>query len=157
MIEKEVFGMAEGYKVFLFTLRNSSGMTVKLTNYSGAIVSIIVPDKNGDMGDVVLAKVANILAETLPEKGFASRWGGEEFLFVLPDADTEEGVKAADKILQHIRAEVFSAESENFSVTMTIGICEACPGELIDSIITRADQRLYKGKHNGKNHTEYED
>ena len=110
-----------------------------------------------DMGDVVLAKVANILAETLPEKGFASRWGGEEFLFVLPDADTEEGVKAADKILQHIRAEVFSAESENFSVTMTIGICEACPGELIDSIITRADQRLYKGKHNGKNHTEYED
>ena len=54
MIEKEVFGMADGYKVFLFTLKNSSGMTVKLTNYSGAIVSIIVPDKNGNMDDVVL-------------------------------------------------------------------------------------------------------
>ena len=46
MIEKEVFGMTDGFKVFLFTLKNSKGMTVKLTNYSGAIVSIIVPDKS---------------------------------------------------------------------------------------------------------------
>ncbi len=54
MIEKEVFGMADGYKVFLFTLKNSKGMTVKLTNYSGAIVSIMVPDKGGNYDDVVL-------------------------------------------------------------------------------------------------------
>ncbi len=46
--------MTEGYKVFLFTLENSKGMKVKLTNYSGAIVSIIVPDKNGNFDDVVL-------------------------------------------------------------------------------------------------------
>lgn len=54
MIEKEVFGMTDGYKVFLFTLKNSKGMTVKLTNYSGAIVNIFVPDKNGNVDDVVL-------------------------------------------------------------------------------------------------------
>jgi len=54
MIEKEIFGMTNGYKVFLFTLKNSKGMTVKLTNYSGAIVSIFVPDKDGNFGDVVL-------------------------------------------------------------------------------------------------------
>ncbi len=54
MIEKEVFGMTDGYKVFLFTLKNSKGMTVKLTNYSGAVVSIIVPDKDGNFADVVL-------------------------------------------------------------------------------------------------------
>ena len=54
MIEKTEFGMTDGYKVFLFTLKNSKGMTVKLTNYSGAIVSILVPDKNGDVDDVVL-------------------------------------------------------------------------------------------------------
>ncbi len=54
MIEKEVFGMSNGYKIFLFTLKNSKGMTVKLTNYSGAIVSILVPDKDGNFGDVVL-------------------------------------------------------------------------------------------------------
>ena len=54
MIEKEVFGMADGYKVFLFTLKNSKGMTVKLTNYSGAIVNILVPDRDGNIDDVVL-------------------------------------------------------------------------------------------------------
>lgn len=54
MIEKTEFGMTDGYKVFLFTLKNSKGMTVKLTNYSGAVVSILVPDKNGDIDDVVL-------------------------------------------------------------------------------------------------------
>lgn len=54
MIEKEVFGMSNGYKIFLFTLKNSKGMTVKLINYSGAIVSILVPDKDGNFGDVVL-------------------------------------------------------------------------------------------------------
>lgn len=54
MLKKEIFGMKDGYKVFLFTLDNSKGMTVKLTNYSGAIVSILVPDKNGNTDDVVL-------------------------------------------------------------------------------------------------------
>ena len=54
MIEKKVFGMTDGYKVFLFTLKNSKGMTVKLTNYSGAVVSILVPDKDGNVDDVVL-------------------------------------------------------------------------------------------------------
>ena len=54
MIEKAEFGFSNGYKVFLFTLKNSSGMTLKLTNYSAAIVSIFVPDKNGNYDDVVL-------------------------------------------------------------------------------------------------------
>ena len=54
MIEKTEFGFSNGYKVFLFTLKNSSGMTLKLTNYSAAIVSIFVPDKNGNFDDVVL-------------------------------------------------------------------------------------------------------
>ena len=54
MIEKAEFGFSNGYKVFLFTLKNSSGMTLKLTNYSAASVSIFVPDKEGNYDDVVL-------------------------------------------------------------------------------------------------------
>ena len=54
MIEKTEFGFSNGYKVFLFTLKNSSGMTLKLTNYSAAIVSIFVPDKHGNDDDVVV-------------------------------------------------------------------------------------------------------
>ena len=54
-IKKELFGKTpDGKQVFLYTLTNIKGMTVKITNFGGIITSIIVPDKKGDMGDVVL-------------------------------------------------------------------------------------------------------
>ena len=54
-IQEEVFGQTEdGQEISLFTLTNSSGMEVKITPYGGRITSILVPDKNGQMGDVVL-------------------------------------------------------------------------------------------------------
>ncbi len=53
-MEKIEWGFANGYKVYLYTLKNKSGMTVQLTNYSCALVSAAVPDKNGKMTDVVL-------------------------------------------------------------------------------------------------------
>lgn len=54
MIERKDYGFFNGYKVFLFTLTNKNGMKAELTNYSGAIVSLYVPDRNGIMEDVVL-------------------------------------------------------------------------------------------------------
>ena len=54
MIERKDFGFFNGYKVFLFTLTNKNGMKAELTNYSGAVVSLFVPDRNGIMEDVVL-------------------------------------------------------------------------------------------------------
>lgn len=54
MLTKKEFGFFNGYKVFLFTLKNKNGMSVNLTNYSGAIVNLFVPDRNGEFGDVVL-------------------------------------------------------------------------------------------------------
>jgi len=53
-IMKEHFGKADQKEVFIYTLRNSSGVTVKITNYGGIITSIVVPDKSGKMGDIVL-------------------------------------------------------------------------------------------------------
>ena len=110
-----------------------------------------------DMGDVVLKGVANTIEETLPDNASAGRWGGEEFLFVIPDCDINEGRKAADDILRKIAASTFEHEGRTFSVTMTIGICEGVKDTSIDNMITNADARLYKGKNNGKNHTEFTD
>lgn len=110
-----------------------------------------------DNGDIVLAYVGGVIAGGLPQKACASRWGGEEFLFVIPDSDIEEGRKCADEIIELIRGHAFEMEDRQFSITMTIGICEGTADDSVDSIITRADARLYKGKHNGKNHTEYTD
>lgn len=51
---KESFGTIDGKPVYLYTLKNTSGMEVKVTNYGAIITSIIVPDRNGKMGDIVL-------------------------------------------------------------------------------------------------------
>jgi aldose 1-epimerase len=53
-ITKKTFGKTDGKDVFLYTLTNANGMQVKITNYGGIVTSIIVPDKNGKMGDVAL-------------------------------------------------------------------------------------------------------
>jgi aldose 1-epimerase len=53
-IEKELFGKVNGEDVFLFTLKNKHGMTMRVTNYGGIVTSLIVPDKDGEFHDVVL-------------------------------------------------------------------------------------------------------
>ena len=53
-INKTSFGQVENKEVFLYTLTNKNGMIVRITNYGGIVTSIIVPDKNGNFGDVVL-------------------------------------------------------------------------------------------------------
>ena len=53
-IMKEHFGNVDQKEVFLYTLTNSNGITVKITNYGGIITSILIPDKKGKMGDIVL-------------------------------------------------------------------------------------------------------
>ncbi len=110
-----------------------------------------------DMGDVVLAAVAGTIGNNIPETGCASRWGGEEFLFVLPNTDINGGKECADKIISLIRSQTFTLEDKIFSVTMTVGIYECTSEDSLDNVISRADSRLYKGKHNGKDHTEYTD
>ncbi len=65
-ITKEKFGALDGKEIDLYTLSNSQGMTVRITNYGGIITSILVPDKNGSMDDIVLGydSLAGYLHET---------------------------------------------------------------------------------------------
>lgn len=110
-----------------------------------------------DVGDKVLVYVSNLLISEMPEGGYAARWGGEEFLFIIPESSIEEGLVFTEKIHKSLRAHVFEIEDCEFGVTMTFGISVGIQVDKIDSIITKADKRLYKGKNNGKNHTEYTD
>ena len=51
---KEPYGVIDGSTVYIYTLRNGSGMEARITNYGGMITSLKVPDRNGNLGDVVL-------------------------------------------------------------------------------------------------------
>jgi len=110
-----------------------------------------------DIGDKVLVYVSNLLISTIPDGGYAARWGGEEFLFIIPESNIDEGVAFTEKIHKSLRAHTFEIEDCLFGVTMTFGVSVGIPTDKIDSVITHADKRLYKGKNNGKNHTEYTD
>ncbi|MBQ4465018.1 MAG: GGDEF domain-containing protein [Oscillospiraceae bacterium] len=108
-----------------------------------------------DIGDEVLVFVAGLFARYVPDSGYAARWGGEEFLFVLPDAAVSDGVSCTDEIHRELHAHVFTTEKGSFHVTMTFGVSEGGEGDNIEHIITAADQLLYKGKNSGKDHTEF--
>ncbi|WP_303836987.1 GGDEF domain-containing protein [Ruminococcus flavefaciens] len=110
-----------------------------------------------DVGDKVLVYVSNQFINFIPEGGYAARWGGEEFLFVIPNASIEKGVAFTDKIHKMLRSHVFEIDDVEFGVTMTFGVSKGIPVDKIDNVITTADKRLYKGKNNGKNHTEFTD
>lgn len=110
-----------------------------------------------DSGDNVLTEVAAMITGNIPESGFAARWGGEEFLFVLPESDLNDGYECAERIIKAISCHKFTNGSTDFFVTMTFGVCDGLPGDDTEKVINHADKRLYKGKRNGKNHTEYTD
>lgn len=103
-------------------------------------------------GDYVLKNVSVILrAYANQNGGFVSRWGGEEFLMILPSSDTEYVKGVADKLLQDIRGTDFCFDGMNIAVTMTFGISAAKKGENSECVINRADELLYKGKTSGRN------
>ncbi|MBR3722395.1 MAG: sensor domain-containing diguanylate cyclase [Selenomonadaceae bacterium] len=104
-----------------------------------------------NMGDAVLETVANILQNNLPPKSSAYRWGGEEFLMVLPNKTLETAANIAEEIRAKISQAVCKYEATEIKVTMSFG-CAAYDGGLsLDENIAVADSRLYLAKANGKN------
>lgn len=104
-----------------------------------------------DCGDLVLKEVASVLGNGMIGKGFAVRWGGEEFLLVYENS-------SLDKALEHLRTlreKVLACEviygEEVLHVTMTYGIVQGDSAQIIEASVKAADDLLYQGKMNGRN------
>ena len=108
----------------------------------------LVNDIHGhDVGDAVLKQTAEIITHSLRASDRAYRWGGEEFLVVLPDTDYDGMVKIAEKINQNFRDSVFDVIG---SITVSIGGSEYESEEAIDLWFKRVDLSLYKAKQTGR-------
>ncbi len=101
-------------------------------------------------GDEVLKAVANILKSEMTGKGFAARWGGEEFILVFDKTDADSAVPHLEKALDRIRANVVETEGYSIKVTMTFGVSEGTQGS-IEGIVAVSDEKLYYGKQHGRN------
>jgi diguanylate cyclase (GGDEF)-like protein len=107
-------------------------------------------------GDAALVKISEILRTTTRQSDFPSRFGGEEFVLILPETDHTNALLAAEKILGEIRASVFSANVGYFSLTVSVGISSTSihPYANANQMIEDADRALYTAKHKGKDRVE---
>ena len=108
-------------------------------------------DYGHDCGDFVLQKIAMLFRSSIREQDRVARWGGEEFLFLLPETDLEGARHLAEKICLKVRETPFDFENMSLSVTATFGISFHDPAQRVEDTIKKADLRLFKGKNEGKN------
>lgn len=101
-------------------------------------------------GDMVLKNVARILRKHMKGKGYAIRWGGEEFLLVYENSRLEEAYEALNAMLEEIRGTCVRYGDNQVYITMTFGMVCDSSKELKD-LLRDADDKLYYGKNNGRN------
>ncbi|MDQ5987563.1 MAG: hypothetical protein CSYNP_03308 [Syntrophus sp. SKADARSKE-3] len=109
-------------------------------------------DTYGHMeGDHVLTGFADVLRRTVRKVDYACRYGGEEFIVILPETIADNGVIVAEKIRKEFKKEVFiPVPGVSEHVTVSIGVAQITPQEGLVEFIKRADKRLYKAKEQGK-------
>lgn len=101
-------------------------------------------------GDFVLVNLAEMISVSIRKQDEVARWGGDEFLVLLPETDLEGGKTVAEKIRTRINTVPFYYRDTLISVTATygVGVCE--PNAGIGNVIRKADQALYQGKQTGR-------
>ena len=117
-----------------------------------------VNDAHGHLfGDKILAKISHIMKNSLRTYDILGRFGGEEFLIVLPDTGPGDAGNLAERIRKNVKENCTAepALSQCGSVTMSFGLTTMRDSdERVDDIIKRADDGLYKAKTSGKDKTE---
>jgi len=104
-----------------------------------------------DCGDYVLQQVSQLMKNSLRQQDVVARWGGEEFLIMLPETELEGGIQAIEKLRETLANTVYQYKTNTFSVTMTFGATIYDGSCDIDTCIKHADEVLYAGKRGGRN------
>lgn len=108
------------------------------------------------MGDKVLVQVAETLRQGLRTYDIASRYGGEEFVLVLPGTGISGGVEVAERLRRATESLSFDDVADRVKVTVSIGVSSFSheEGDSADALFARADQALYAAKNKGRNRVE---
>lgn len=112
----------------------------------------LINDNYGhQFGDEVLTRVAHCLRQHLRDHDSIARWGGEEFLVLLSDADNDAAMVVAEKLRSTIELLPIEYNDTLITITISIGLHTILPEETMDDMLNRADQNLYIAKHSGRN------
>ena len=102
-------------------------------------------------GDKVLKIIATQLRKHLRPIDFIARFGGEEFVLLMPDTPLSAGLHLIEKLRAAIQACPFHFKGEPVTITTSIGVSAFRPGDRSDHVLKRADEALYRAKRRGRN------
>ena len=102
-------------------------------------------------GDKVLKIIANVLRKRLRPGDFIARFGGEEFVLLMPDSSLANALAAGEALRTAIEVCPFHFKGEPVTITVSMGVAQFQPGERSDLALKRADEALYRAKAAGRN------
>ena len=106
------------------------------------------------VGDKVLRFISTVIRKTVRNSDVVARFGGEEFVVILPGTSLQTGIQIAEKMRKAIGARELSAGPEQKKighVTISIGVSQYILNEPIETFIQRTDKLMYKAKNSGRN------
>ncbi|WP_461828881.1 GGDEF domain-containing protein [Aquifex sp.] len=105
------------------------------------------------VGDCVLKELAKLLKRAFRKGDYIFRYGGEEFLVVMPSTGLDEAVKVLERFRSIVERHTFRCDGKDLKITVSIGVCSDVPrnGKGVLSYVRCADIKLYKAKRSGKN------
>lgn len=102
-------------------------------------------------GDFVLREVANIFKSSCRQTDIAGRYGGEEFVILLPNTNRDAAIEFAERLRKSVEQITFEYNTIKLNVTISIGVAECRDDASIGDIIKRSDEALYVAKETGRN------
>lgn len=104
-------------------------------------------------GDKVLKILAKQMSEQIRQTDYLARFGGEEFILLLPQTEVDDAFTAVEKVRQHISECPFNFQGKPVQITISIGVTQFLAGEALETWMHRADEALYRSKDEGRNRT----
>lgn len=104
-----------------------------------------------DAGDEALVHLVRVVKEALRPSDVIARFGGEEFVIILPDTVLDEAVKVMMRVQRNLTKNFFMHDNQRLLITFSAGVALRAAGECPESIISRADKALYQAKEAGRN------
>lgn len=138
-LEQELAAVEEGRRPFALVLADIDDF--KMIN-----------DRLGHAsGDEALRQTAAVLRSAVRDQDLVARWGGEEFLVLLPETQPEGAMLVAERMRSLIAGTTIRCDTATTVLTLTFGVSTHCPGTSLEECIVAADRALYEGKRLGKN------
>lgn len=102
-------------------------------------------------GDQALVHLSTVVKEALRPSDSVSRYGGEEFIIILPDVELKAAVETIERLQRELTKKIFLHQNERVLVTFSAGVAQRISGEPQEDVVGRADKAMYQAKKTGKN------